>query len=914
MIYRRFTLRSRAFVCVALLGGALADTNPVSAQQVTLVSSASDGTPGTEISALPSISADGRFVAFVSAADNLVPNDTNLTEDVFVKDRLTGTTTRVSVTSAGQQMAQVNVSASISGDGRFVMFHTRASLVPEDTNLCGLRPIVPCLDVYVHDRQTSTTTRVSVSSTATQGNNSSWAIDISADGRFVLFVSEATNFVPNDTNGQADLFLRDRQTGTTTRVSVDRNGNELPSFTALGRISADSRFIVYGPGPAVTGPEVGVLYVYERESGAVSVLSDAFPPRNLRPEYVTSRYAPTFISDDGRFVAVHEEAPGAPPIINPPNEVIFLPALGRYLLHDRLTGHTIAGPWDEPSGQKYRQIRGLSGDGRTYALSGLLTPVVLTDRVNGLQEMIPTTELNGAKPAALSADGRFTAFMKAPPNDEIRSQIYVYDRDSGDGDGMPGAWETTFGLNPGNLTDANADPDLDGVTNLQEYLLGTHPTAVASATRYFAEGAANAFFTTRLAAVNPGDDAAAVVFRFLGSGGQTSSVVRTIAARSRITLELSANGPTPGNDFSTVIESDRTVVVDRTMTWDSSGYGAHTETSLAAPATTWHLAEGATHGAFDLFYLLQNPNNSTANVTINYLRQAPFTPISRSYTVEPNSRKTIPVDGEGPDLEAVDVAAAITSDLPIVVERAMYSTRPGQPAFAAGHGAAGVTAPAQRWFLAEGATGDFFDLYVLVSNPNTTASALKVTYLLPAGAPFEKTYSVGPQQRLTINVHDEDARLANTAVSVIVESTNDQPVVVERAMWWPKGQWHEAHVSAGATTTGTSWALADGEVTIGGDTFILIANTSTTAGSATVTLLMENGAPIVVPVNLPASSRVNVPVSEWIPPVTTDEPRRRFGALIVSNGVEIVVERAIYTTAGGITWGAGTAALGTKLQ
>ena len=110
---------------------------------------------------------------------------------------------------------------------------------------------------------------------------------------------------------------------------------------------------------------------------------------------------------------------------------------------------------------------------------------------------------------------------------------------------MPSSWETTFGLNPTNLTDANADTDLDGVTNLQEYLRGSHPSAVASATRYFAEGAANAFFTTRLAAVNPGDDAAAVVFRFLGSNGQTSSVTRTIAPRSRITLELQRTGRRP---------------------------------------------------------------------------------------------------------------------------------------------------------------------------------------------------------------------------------------------------------------------------------------------------------------------------------------------------------------------------------
>jgi hypothetical protein len=452
------------------------------------------------------------------------------------------------------------------------------------------------------------------------------------------------------------------------------------------------------------------------------------------------------------------------------------------------------------------------------------------------------------------------------------------------------------------------------VTNLEEYVRGTHPAAVASATRYFAEGAANAFFTTRFAALNPGNDAAVVVFRFLGSSNETSSLMRTIAPRSRITVELAENGPTPGNDFSTVVESNQTVVVDRTMTWDSTGYGAHAETAVVAPSTTWYLAEGATHGGFGLFYLLQNPNDAQAHVAINYLRLAPLTPVSKTYTLDPNSRKTIPVDLEGIELAEVDVAAAITSDLPIVAERSMYSVRLGQPSFAAGHGGAGVTAPALRWFLAEGATGNFFDLFVLVGNPNTTASSLKVTYLLPAGAPFEKTYSVGPQQRLTIYVQDEDPRLASTPVSVIVESTNDQPVVVERAMWWPKDEWYESHVSAGATTTGTRWALADGEVTLGGDTYILIANTSTTAGSATVTLLEEgNITPLPITVELQPSSRVSVPVSQYLS-ASADAPRRRFGALVETNGIEIVVERSIYTTVGGITWGSGTNALGVKLQ
>ena len=312
-----------------------------------------------------------------------------------------------------------------------------------------------------------------------------------------------------------------------------------------------------------------------------------------------------------------------------------------------------------------------------------------------------------------------------------QQQVDVYDRDSGDGDGMPSAWETTFGLNPGNLTDANADADLDGVTNLQEYVRGTHPTAVASATRYFAEGAANAFFTTRLAAVNPATRRGG---RVPLPRQRRPDVVGPAHDRAALAHHARTAGewPTPGNDFSTVIESDRTVVVDRTMTWDSTGYGAHTETSIAAPSTTWHLAEGATHGAFDLFYLLQNPNDAhgerddqlsaagAAHADLQELygrAEQPQDHPGRRRRSRSRSRRR----GRRDYFRSADRRRT----------RDVFDAA-GQPPFAAGHGAAGVTAPALRWFLAEGATGNFFDLYVLVANPNTTASTLKVTYLLPA--------------------------------------------------------------------------------------------------------------------------------------------------------------------------------------
>jgi hypothetical protein len=217
------------------------------------------------------------------------------------------------------------------------------------------------------------------------------------------------------------------------------------------------------------------------------------------------------------------------------------------------------------------------------------------------------------------------------------------------------------------------------------------------------------------------------------------------------------------------------------MTWDARRFGAHAETSIPAPATTWHLAEGATHGAFDLFYLLLNGTGTDTTATVKYLRPFPLPPVVKMYRVPANGRVTIWVDAEGPELAETDVSAVITADQPIVAERAMYASSGGLP-FAAGHDGVGLTAPALTWFLAEGATGSFFDLYLLIANPGTTAATVDVKFLLPSTS-FTKTYTVAAESRLTISIDGEDPRLIDTPVSLIVTSTNNQPVVVERAMY-----------------------------------------------------------------------------------------------------------------------------------
>src|SRR5262249_8318353 len=149
----------------------------------------------------PAMSADGQIVAFRSDANNLVPGDTNSTSDVFVRDRTAGTTERVSVDSSGAQGDAGSAYPAISSNGLVVAFASGANnLVPGDKNHCD--------DVFVHDRATGLTERVSVDSSGIEGDaDSSIAVSISADGMVVAFESDADNLVSGDTNASTDVFV-----------------------------------------------------------------------------------------------------------------------------------------------------------------------------------------------------------------------------------------------------------------------------------------------------------------------------------------------------------------------------------------------------------------------------------------------------------------------------------------------------------------------------------------------------------------------------------------------------------------------------------------------------------------------------------------------------------------------------------
>ena len=259
------------------------------------------GIPGNNQSNSSAISADGRYVAFVSYASNLVSGDTNGTADAFVRDRQSGTTERVSLDSLGSQGNDFSGSSAISADGRYVVFLSLANnLVSGDTNAT--------FDVFVRDRMGGTTELVSLDSLGALGNAQSYgSASISADGRYVAFYSSASNLVSGDTNGALDTFVRDRLSGTTERVSLDSLGAQGNGESYEPSLSADGRYVVFYSSASnlVSGDTNGTtdVFVHDRQSGTTERLSVSSlgAQGNGRSESLS-------ISADGSCVAFHSLA------------------------------------------------------------------------------------------------------------------------------------------------------------------------------------------------------------------------------------------------------------------------------------------------------------------------------------------------------------------------------------------------------------------------------------------------------------------------------------------------------------------------------------------------------------------------------------------------------------------------------
>ena len=382
----------------------------------------------------PSVSGDGRFVAFSSAATNLVAGDTNGLSDVFVRDRLTGTTEIASVSSGGQQGNGLSLEPCISADGRFVAFQSSASnLVAERTQ--GMQ-------IFVRDRLEITTEVVSLSSQGQQVRLDCSHPAISADGRFVAFQSFEPELVPGDTNGRMDIFVRDRVMETTERVSVSSAGGEANSSCFDAAISGDGRFVAFDSMatnlvPEDTSPDSDV-FVHDRDTGIterVSVSSIGQQPNG------SSEAAS--ISADGRFVAFHSAASNLVPGDTGVWKDVFV--------RDRLSGTTemVSASSGGQQGNSTSWFASISGDGRFIAFesdgwnlvpgdTNLKKDAFIHDRLTGATERVSVSsagrQANGDSSGVdISGDGNVVAFWSSATTLVVgdtnkAADVFVHDR------------------------------------------------------------------------------------------------------------------------------------------------------------------------------------------------------------------------------------------------------------------------------------------------------------------------------------------------------------------------------------------------------------------------------------------------------------------------------------------------------
>jgi Tol biopolymer transport system component len=370
------------------------------------VSVASSGVEGDADGLFPAVSADGRYVAFNSAATNLVPGDTNGTQDVFVRDRRLGQTARVSVAKGGTQGNDYSQNSSISADGRFVAFESNATnLVPGDTNGAP--------DIFVHDRQLGRTRRVSVGTDGDQGDSYSQGPLISAGGRFVAFNSAATNLVPNDSNGGTeDVFVRDRQEGTTTLVSLNAAGAQFAAPSFLTAISPFGRYV----GFSVSLPTgLWLAFIHDRETGRTRRVSLGMGGARANGNVFIDA-----ISVRGRFVALTSTATNLVPGDTNDAPDVFV--------RDLRTGSTRRVSV-RPGGAQANAgsiLASLSADGRYVSFQSNASNLVPGDTNDALDVFVhdrqsgrtarASVAAGGAQGdrnsenAELSADGRFVVF------------------------------------------------------------------------------------------------------------------------------------------------------------------------------------------------------------------------------------------------------------------------------------------------------------------------------------------------------------------------------------------------------------------------------------------------------------------------------------------------------------------------
>ncbi|MFC1601683.1 cohesin domain-containing protein [Candidatus Sumerlaeota bacterium] len=468
--------------------------------------------------------------------------------------------------------------------------------------------------------------------------------------------------------------------------------------------------------------------------------------------------------------------------------------------------------------------------------------------------------------------------------------------------GFPGA-PSTANLSASDSTGAAGQPTPTSV--------GAVVTITTSSKWYFAEGSTEGSNQTYLLVVNPHPtETANLNLTVLFPDISPLLIQDSVPPLSRFTFNmgtrLSAAGVNP-NAFAMVLDSgDVEVYAERAFYWSPDGdyrAGGTDASGSKVAATTWYLAEGSTSNNRVTKILVGNPSSTTATLSVRYLIQGEG-PTTIQHEIGANRRYTIDALT---DIGEKDFSTEITSDQDIVVERTMYGTANGV-AQKWGHTALGRTQRSDTWYLAEGAahfSGSVgqFETFILMANTSDTAVTANLTFLMPDGSTVEKTQVLAANRRTTIRANNYPEIDGVGGFSTVVKTTGDEPILVERAMYWRPGTFTDragATAVFGSPSLGTSWYLPEGAT--GGtsqfENFILIGNPSASEDAdVTVTFIRSDGVTYPVQRTVLAGQRVTVKANDHVEQGVS-ATQSISTEVVVTSGPGVVVERAMYWQSG----------------
>ena len=392
-------------------------------------------------------------------------------------------------------------------------------------------------------------------------------------------------------------------------------------------------------------------------------------------------------------------------------------------------------------------------------------------------------------------------------------------------------------------------------------------TGFTGATWYMAEGATEGGFETWILVQNPGMETADVAFDYFTEVGSMGGDDLAAGADSRISVNPSDRAQT--FDVSTKVTSDRSVVSERALYFNNRQC-ATGSIGVTDPAPTWYLAEGATAGGFETWILVLNPGYETAKVAVTYYTDTGVVFGPELY-IPPETRLSV---NAAADAQTFDVSTKVTSDKPVVAERALYYNNRQ-----CATGSIGVTDPSDTWYLAEGATTGGFETWILVQNPGDETANVTLMYMTKEGEVMGPNLSIDPKSRMSVNVAD-----AVQTFDVSTKVTSDKPVVAERAVYYNNRQC--ATGSIGVTDPSDTWYLAEGATTGGFETWILVQNPGLETAQVDLTYMTDTGEVAGPSINLGPLARISLNVADTVQTfdvstkVTSDKP--------------VVAERAVY--------------------